>query len=57
MSSVKINGLENFLEQSKFYTLTDLDFLNLAEGGADTRKTTRTRAGVRTSYDMGNNFK
>jgi hypothetical protein len=28
--SVKINGLGNFMEESKFYTLTDLEFVNLA---------------------------
>jgi len=37
--SVKINGTGNILQQSKFYTLTGLDILNL--GGAHTMLVTR----------------
>jgi len=59
--SVKINGLWNFLEQLTLYTSTAFGHLKSCGGGYHVshtcilRKTSRTRKGVHTGYDTGNN--
>jgi hypothetical protein len=61
--SVKINGLGNFLEQSKFYTLTAFGRLKSCAGECHfshtciLSETSGKSIGVRTSYDMENSDK
>jgi hypothetical protein len=57
--NVKINGLGNFLEQTKFYTLTAFGRFKSSEDrhcishARTLRKTGRTRVGLNTSNGTG----